>query len=186
MNAKCYGLLATMLLGYWASAVDAQERPQPGPELDVLKQLVGTWDASVEAAGNKSSGTMTFAIDVGGLWLTSHFQGTLAGLPYEGRGFDTYDAASKKYLGVWIDSMSTQPMQLEGSWDAEQKTMTYHGTGAGPEGMPMKFLSTLKVEDKDHLQWVINMVAPTGDKLQLASIRYVRKAAKPTAPATKP
>ena len=67
---------------------------------------------------------MTYKMEVGGLWLTSTFDGELGGMKFSGRGFDSYDPAKKKYVAVWMDSMSTSPMTMEGTHDKEKKTTT--------------------------------------------------------------
>ena len=102
----------------------AQESPKPGPEHDVLKKLVGNWDTTMKMGGMDSKGTVTYKMDLGGLWLTSEMKSELFGEKYTGRGFDTYDAGKKKYVMVWIDSMSTGALLMEGTYNTEKKTMT--------------------------------------------------------------
>src|SRR3954447_21038891 len=105
------------------SASFAQDFPKPGPETDVLKKLAGTWDATMKFAGGESKGVMTHKMDLGGLWLVSAFEGEFGGQKFAGKGFDSYDQAKKKYVGVWVDNMVTTPLVLEGSFDAGKKVM---------------------------------------------------------------
>src|SRR6516165_6630687 len=85
--------------------------PKPGPEHERLKELEGTWEANVEMPGMPASkGTMVYKMDLGGLWLTSNYTGDFGGQAFTGRGLDTYDPASKQYIGIWADSMVTSPM----------------------------------------------------------------------------
>jgi len=56
---------------------------KPGPEHEILKKSVGTWDATVEemapgAPAKTSKGTETAKL-VGGLWLVSDFKSEMAG-----------------------------------------------------------------------------------------------------------
>jgi len=45
---------------------------------------------------------------VGGLWLVSDFQGRWGSQPFHGHGTFGYDTSKKKYVGIWVDSMSTR------------------------------------------------------------------------------
>src|SRR4051794_1264879 len=62
--------------------------PKPGPEQEILKTEVGTWDATVESwmePGKPpltSKGTETNAL-LGGLWLTTDFKGEFMGTPFQ-------------------------------------------------------------------------------------------------------
>jgi hypothetical protein len=104
-----------------------QEGPRPGPEHERLKQMEGTWDAIANFGGMESKGTTVYKMDLGGLWLCTDYQGEVGGQKFTGKGMDTYDAAKKKYVAVWCDSMSTYPMVTEGTYDEAKKTLTMAG-----------------------------------------------------------
>jgi hypothetical protein len=85
---------------------------------------------------------------------------------------DTYDAAKKKYVGVWIDSMSTAPMVMEGTFDAAKKTLTMVGDGPGPDGKPTKHRTVSEWKDEDTIHFGMYM----GDATQPAfTVVYKRK-----------
>ena len=44
--------------------------------------------------------------------------------PFQGLGFTGYDNHPKKYVGVWIDNMTTSIMTSSGTFDAGGKTFT--------------------------------------------------------------
>src|SRR5262249_32330939 len=88
----------------------AQGPPKPGPEHELLKKHVGTWDTTMKADGMEFKGVVTFKMELGGLWLVGSLESDLAGQKFSGRSMDTYDAAKKKYVGLWFDSMSTTHM----------------------------------------------------------------------------
>jgi hypothetical protein len=117
-----------------APAARAQQPAKPGPEHEVLKKHVGTWDLTMKFAGAETKGTATYKMDLGGLWLASTFDGEVFGQKFSGRGMDTYDAARKKYVSVWFDSMSTYPMTMEGTFDPGKKALTLVGEGPGWTG----------------------------------------------------
>lgn len=168
---RCFCAIA-LTAALTAPAVQAQESPKPGPEHDVLKKLAGTWDATMKFGGAESKGTMTYKVDLGGLWLTSAFEGEFAGAKFSGKGFDSYDAAKKKYVGVWADSMTTSPLIMEGTYNAAKKAMTMTGDGTGPDGKPVKFKSVTTWKDDDNVTFDMY----TGDeKAPGFTIVYKRK-----------
>lgn len=153
-------------------AVRAQEGPKPGPEHEALKKLEGTWDATMKYGGAESKGTMVYKMELGGLWLTSSFEGSFGGAKFSGKGLDSYDAAKKKYVGVWVDSMVTSPLIMEGDYDKEKKAVTLTGDGIGPDGAKTKFKSVTEMKDDDTMHFSMYM----GDAKEPAfTIDYKRK-----------
>jgi hypothetical protein len=143
----CVAAVAGLIL---ASVGRAQEPPKPGPEHEVLKKLEGTWEATMKMMGTESKGTMVWKMDLGGLWLTSNFEGDFGGMKFQGRGFDSYDSMKKKYVAVWMDSMSTTPMTMEGTFDKETKTLTMAGEGV-QDGKPTKHKMVSQMKDDDNI-----------------------------------
>jgi len=153
-------------------AVRAQEPAKPGPEHANLKKLVGTWDTTMKMGGQETKGIATYKMDLGGLWLVSTFEGSIGADKFSGRGFDSYDAGKKKYVGVWFDSMSTSPMITEGTYDQATKTMTMTGEGPGMDGKPMKHKMVSVMPDDDTMNFAMYM----GDvKEPMFTILYKRK-----------
>lgn len=166
-------LLAVALVIAVGGRTAAQDfPPKPGPEHEVLKKWVGTWDATVTAMGNESKGVATYKMELGGLWLTSTFEGDFGGMKFGGRGLDSYDAARKKYVGIWVDSFSTSPLVMEGTYDKEKKTQTMTGEGPGEGGKNVKFKIVTIWKDDDTVNFSMYM----GDeKAPGFSIVYKRK-----------
>lgn len=142
-----FGTLA-LVIALASQFAGAQEPPKPGPEHDLLKKMVGSWDIVMKAGGMEMKGTVSSKMDLGGLWLASALKCEFPGGAFEGRGMDTYDAAKKKYISVWIDSMGTQPMIMEGTYDKEKNVLTMAGDGPGPDGKPAKWKSLTKFADE--------------------------------------
>ncbi len=169
-------LITVCAVAIWlAPYARAQEPPKPGPEHERLKQAEGTWEATIKTEEGESKGTMTYKMDLGGLWLVSQFEGDFGGQKFQGHGLDTYDAKKKKYVSVWVDSNSTTPMIMEGTYDNQAKALTMTGEGPGPEGKPVMFKSVLEHKDPDTM--VLNMsTAEKGGKDQpMMTITYKRK-----------
>ncbi|HVL13208.1 MAG TPA: DUF1579 domain-containing protein [Gemmata sp.] len=164
------GVVLAAVLG--ASAASGQDFPKPGPEHEVLKKMEGNWDLTMKFAGMESKGTVTYKMELGGLWLVGNLEGDLGGIKFSGKGMDTYDASKKKYVGIWVDSMSTSPMMLEGSYDKAKKTLTMAGDGPGMDGKPTKHTAVTEMPDDD----TINFSMFTGDAKEPAfTIVYKRK-----------
>jgi hypothetical protein len=118
---------------------------------------------------------MKYKMDLGGLWLVSEFEGEFGGLKFKGRGLDTYDAAKKKYVSVWADSMSTTPMMMEGTYDEKAKTLTLAGEGPGMDGPKTKYKSVLETKDDDTMLFTMSSPGKNGKDEVMINITYKRK-----------
>lgn len=155
----------------------AQEVASPGPEHKMLAEMAGSWECTITMAGvpGESKGTSESKMELGGLWLVTEFSGDFGGLPFQGRGLDGYDTAKKKYIGVWVDSMTTSPLVMEGDYDQEKKTLTTTGKGPGPEGKPVGYKAVTAHPDKDHQTFTLYLVGDDGQETSMMTIEYVRK-----------
>jgi hypothetical protein len=147
----------------------------PGPEHEELKKMEGTWTAKVKAGDSESAATMTCKMECGGLWLVSDFRGKHEGQPFQGRGLDGYDPKKKKYVSVWVDSMTPRPLLFEGTYDKEKKTLTMTGEGLGYDGKPARYKSVAHMPDDDHHTFTMYMVGPDGRENKMMTIEYTRK-----------
>ncbi len=164
--------LAILAVAAWATPGFSQEAPKPGPEHEVLKQMVGNWDLTMSFGGMESKGSVVYQMEVGGLWLVGNLKSELFGAKYTGKGLDTYDSSKKKYVGIWIDSMGTSPMILEGTYDKETKTMTMSGDGPGMDGKPTQYKSVTVFKDANTMNFSMYVA---GGKEPEFTIVYKRK-----------
>jgi hypothetical protein len=120
------------------AAAQMPPTPTPGPEHAILKEDVGTWDASIELvmpgapATPPSKGVEVNTMGCNGLCLITDFKGELMGGPFQGHGVSTWDPTKKKYVGSWSDSMAPGLAVTEATYDAAKKTMS--GTMDTPDG----------------------------------------------------
>src|ERR1041385_3654754 len=147
----------------------------PGPEHETLKKLEGTWSAKVKMGESESMGTMTYKMECGGLWLTSDFRSEFDGQKFQGRGVDGYDPEKKKYVSVWVDSMSTRPMFLEGTHDKDKKTTTMTGEAPGPDGKLAKHKMVTHMADDDHMTFTMYVIDSDGKENKVMTIEYARR-----------
>ena len=153
----------------------AQDLPKPGPEHARLKEMEGTWDAVMEMGGQKSKCVATYKSICGGMWIESDFEGDLGGIQFKGHGLDGYDLQKKEYVGLWVDSMSSTPLNSVGTYDADKKTLKMTGTSTGPDGKPAKHTMTSVMKDADHMTFKMSMVGPDGQEQPAFTIEYTRK-----------
>ena len=151
----------------------SQEMPRPGPEHKLLKNLEGTWDTTMKAGGKESRGKVTYKMELGGLWLAGSLESEMFGTKFSGKSLESYNPVKKKYVSVWVDSMSTAPVIMEGTYDKEKKTLTMAGEGPGMGGKPTRYKSVSKMPDAD----TVEMTMWIGDgKEPMFTITYKRKA----------
>jgi uncharacterized protein DUF1579 len=152
--------------------------PQPGPEHELLKKDVGTWDATIEMLmppGPPSKGTETSVMGPGGLWLISDFKSEMMGAPFQGHGVTGWDSSKKKYVGTWVDSMSSGISLSESTYDAAAKTATGSLEGPGPDGQPMKMKAVTQYKDDDTRVFTMFMAGPDGKEAPTMRITYKRR-----------
>jgi hypothetical protein len=174
--ALCTCSLAASALGQF---------PQPTEEHALLKKDVGTWKATIKmwmgpdgqadasAAPSESQGEEVNRM-LGEFWCVSTFQGEFGGMKFEGHSVNGYDAKQKKFVGSWVDSISSNPMHMSGTYDAKTKTLTSESTSIGADGKEMKGKSTLVYQDDDHRLLTMYEIRD-GKEVKSMEITYVRK-----------
>ena len=145
--------LAASALAPSAEAQGPPPVPEPTAEHKLLAADAGTWDATIKTflGGPEplvSKGVEVNEVMTGGLWVLSRFEGSFGPAKFEGRGQYSYDAAKKKYVGTWIDSMAPTVSVLEGTYDAKAKTMSYVGDGYDP-AQQVKYTQRMVTTMKD-------------------------------------
>lgn len=169
----------------FSAALAAQQQgppmPKPGPEHALLKMDEGSWDAVVEfalapgAPVQTSKGVETNTMGCGGMCLISNFRGEAMGAPFEGHGVTTWDAAKKKYVGSWTDSMSSGLAIAEMTYDAAAKK--FNGWMEGPDmtGNVVKTRSEVVLKDANSRVMTAWMTGPDGKEMQVMKITYTRR-----------
>lgn len=105
---------------------EEMQMPQPTPEHAELQKHVGEYEGTLtyfqpgmEEMSTTAQETVTSA---GPFWTVSNFTCDFMGMPYEGHGCSGYDPVKKKYIGTWIDNMSSYLAVMEGEHDAAKST----------------------------------------------------------------
>ena len=173
-----------LLLGFaLAPAIGAAQAPQmptPGPEHALLKEDVGTWDATIEvlmpgAPPGTSAGVEVNTLGCGGLCLSTEFKGTVMGAPFQGAGVTTWDPQKKVYVGSWSDSMTAGLALSEGTWDAAKKTMSATMLTPDGAGGTVKLRSVVEYTPDGKRVFSLFMPGPDGKDVPSMRITYARQ-----------
>jgi hypothetical protein len=154
----------------------------PGDAHKSLQGMVGTWDAEVTSwmepgqPPTKSKGVSENRMVLGGRWVESKFTGDMMGMPFEGIGYTGYDNFKKKYMGTWMDNMSTAVMVSEGTFDNAGKVMTSTSTMDDfMTGKATTFRMITTMVDADQHLFEMYGPDPTGKEVKQMEIRYKRR-----------
>ncbi|MDX1661169.1 MAG: DUF1579 domain-containing protein [Gemmatimonadota bacterium] len=146
------------------------EAVSPNEHHAALDPLTGSWshDLTFWQAPDAEPMTMTATSEakwiMGGRYVVSDYTGEFMGMPFEGRDLIGYDNAKEKYFSVWIDNMSTGPLQTWGTYDADTRILTFEGTTVDPmSGEEIRQKSTVKILDDGRLLYESYMPGPDGE-----------------------
>jgi hypothetical protein len=160
--------------------------PKPTKEHRVFRSEVGVWDAIVktfmspDGKATESKGTEVNRLLPGGLWLVSDFKGEFAGQPFQGRGQYGYDTAKKKYVGTWVDTMSTSLLIMEGTYDEAMKMLTLLGDMVDEKGKTLKTKSVSTTKNDGSREFTIYMKSDQfgPDFVKMMEISYKKQPRK--------
>ncbi|TAH38711.1 MAG: DUF1579 domain-containing protein [Planctomycetota bacterium] len=173
--------------GLTAAALSRDQAPQdpaammakPTAEHEVLKLDEGTWKAQTKfwMAPNQEpeagTGVETNTMSLNGLWLVSDYKDD-SGM-FAGHGVAGYDTQKKKYVGAWVDTMTTHLGLSEGTWDKGKKTMTWTGEGTDmATGKPAKFRTVVTYPDAKTRHAEAFMTGADGKEWKNLEIHYTR------------
>jgi hypothetical protein len=123
----------------------------------------------------KTTATARNEMIMGGRYQVSKSTGTMMGAPFEGMSLTGYDNAKKIFTSIWVDNFGTGTITMEGMWDEQGKTITYHGTGVDPvTGKDVKMREVLKILDND-TQSIEMYDTKNGKESKTMEIRSTRK-----------
>jgi Protein of unknown function (DUF1579) len=152
----------------------------------VLARDAGTWDATVACfrAGPDTTpelfqGVETNTVMAGGLWVLSDFRGEFAGQPFQGRGQTGYDAKTGKYVGTWVDSMTSRLTLLEGTFDERAQVLSMLCDGVDPAtgaAIKMKHVTAYKADGSRIHTMSILPEGADGPPIKVMEIAYTRRA----------
>lgn len=152
----------------------------PGEHHQEIAKFAGTWHGKVthhdpmSGKVENSEGTMVSTLVLGGRWLRQEWKGEFQGQPFDGVGYWGYDNVKKQYKGLWMDTMSTAFMAMDGGFDAAKKVYTCSGETDSPMG-PMTMKEVITIKDANHHTFDMFMPGPDGKDMKVMTIEYTKK-----------
>ena len=125
-----------------------------------------------------SEGVEVVKLMPGGLWAQSEFDGKFGDQVFHGCGVTGYDSRKAKYVGTWVDSMSTEIMMMEGDYDSASHTLTMFAKGTDPAGKAYDAKMTSKHESNDTRVFTMLMKSEQtkGEYVKVMEITYKKRA----------
>jgi hypothetical protein len=159
----------------------APQMPPPVKEHQWLQQFVGDWDSEAEIVMEPGKPPMKMkskdvARMVGGFWVVIEGKGEAMGAPFHSYLTLGYDSDKKKYVGTWIDSMTSILWKYEGTVDAAGKTLTLETEGPchlNP-GKLSKFREITEFKSNDHRVFTSNVLGADGKWTTLITVNSRR------------
>lgn len=176
------GLIGLLAMACAATNLQAQfPTPEVTKEHKVLKKDVGVWEGEMklwmapDQEPMVSKGTERNRM-LGGFWLLSNYTADLGGQEFRGHGQFGYDVKKKKYVGTWVDSMTTSISTMEGTYDEAKDEMTMFMTSIDPEsGKEVKAKSVTKYTGKNTRLFTMYMADPSGGDAWMKSMEISYK-----------
>jgi hypothetical protein len=161
---------------------EMHEMPKPQKEHAWLMQLEGEWISDVKMPGApdqpgvETKGSET-ARSIGGFWIVAENKGDMMGTPFTGLLTLGYDTNKDKYIGTWIDSVTSYMWVYEGSVDSTGKVLTLNTEGPSPMNpeTTCKFKETLELKGHDHKVFTSSFQDESGEWQTMVTINYQRK-----------
>jgi len=178
-------LIAATLCLIGVPSLRAQEPQLPPPEAahKWLDQLVGEWTTeSTAVAPNgeefKCQGKAT-AKSLGGYWVIITIDTQMGDDVMRGVMTVGYDPKSKKYVGTWVDSMTSYLWKYEGKLDESGKILPLEAAGPNmlvPDSDKLlTYRDTLEIKSKDHFVLSGSVEASPGNWVTFMTMNFNRK-----------
>jgi hypothetical protein len=158
------------------------EMPAPVKEHEWLDRFVGEWESVAEITPEPDHEPIQYKSTesvrrVGGFWIVGENKGEMMGKPVTSILTLGYDPDRKKYVGTWIDSVSSYLWQYEGTVDAAGNVLTLETEGACPleEGKTRKFRDVTEFKSPDHRVFTTSMLGDDGKWVTLMTVNSHRK-----------
>ncbi len=127
----------------------------PVPEMAPLELFIGPWSVTEShldtrgqvIASAKGSEEINWILDYHAIRRV--YTSSSGQKAFKAHGTLAWNAAEKKYHGVWFDNVSnTGPSIVKGTWDASTRTMLFEVESAGPSG-PLRHRVVEKFESPE-------------------------------------
>jgi hypothetical protein len=178
---RCLVVASLVGAGFVARDVIQDEKDAGGMQAEPLTEEhkwlaegAGKWKAAgkFNMGGNwvPISGVQTNTMQAGGRWQLIEFKDDQG---FVGNGISGFDTGKKKFVSVWVDSMSSDFAPAEGTLSADKKTLTMNFT-ITREGKRIAVTETVTRKDKDTTVFEMMHAGPDGKSEKVLEITYTR------------
>ena len=153
----------------------------PGEPHKLFTSLAGSWTTTTKEwmepgkPPTESPGTAEMKMLLDGRFLYQEYNSQMMGQPFYGIGIDAYDNLRKRYVTVWLDTMSTGVFTMEGTASADGKTITLKGQHGEPGGGHMTHRAIWKIVDNNTQTFEMYGTHGHGKEVKMLEITYSRK-----------
>lgn len=167
---KSYMLNAVILSLFCVHyAAIGQETPKPTQEHGWLQKFTGDWITESKATMVPGQPPMDCSWKMssrtlGGFWILNEMKGDMSGAPMICVQTIGYDEGKKKYVGTWIDSMTSFMWKYEGAVDSSGTTLTLVADGPNfmADGELTKFQDIYEFKSDDEILTSSRMLGTDG------------------------
>jgi len=155
----------------------------PGEPHKLLAKLEGSWTTRTrgwmepDKPPVDSTGTCEQKLVLDGHYLQQVYTGDMMGVPFTGINLLGYDNHARKYVSVWLDSMSTAIYYFEGTASADGRTITQKCGYDDPLRGPSVWRSVTRIRDENTLEYEMFITPKGGKKEKMMEMTVVRKEA---------
>jgi len=153
----------------------------PGEPHQLLASLAGSWTTKTKEWMDpqkqpvESTGSVDAKMVLGGRFLQQEINGTMHGRPHTGIWTIGYDNLLKRYVSTWIDSMGTQIFMMDGTANADGRTITFTGQHAEVGGGHMSHRAVWKIVDSDNQEFIMYGAHHGAEEVKMLEVIYTRK-----------
>jgi hypothetical protein len=154
----------------------------PGPAHKKLDPLAGRWTYTAkfwmapDQPPMEMKGTAERKWIMGGRFLQDDVNNEGVAMPFQGLGLTGYDNHLKKYVGTWVDSMTTSIMHSVGEVDASGKVFTMRHEDFDPMfNQTIKSRDVTRITGPDSHTIEFYRTMPDGKETKAGEIHFTRK-----------
>jgi len=162
------------MMAQWQAAMT------PSADHARLTPMVGTWRAKTTftmapgAPPQVHEGTSVHRFVLGGRYLEQIYKGIAMGMPFEGIGYTGYDNVKKRYVGTWMDTFCTGPMNSVGVGRPTDEKIDFVADSIEPSGKKKVFEAIVRIRNHEHHSYEMWTKGPNGKKFRAMLVEYER------------
>ena len=177
-NAQVTIALMVCLCGHSFAQDRAANEP---PELAVIRNYVGVWDAEIEVwpQGPTSPSTKFKGVETnrafGTHWIASDFDSEFMGQTMSVHSIVGYDLDKKSLVGTIVDA-GPYAATMTGKWDKKSNSVTWTTNGKTPSGDPILQETVIRQESPNERVLILSTPGKPKQKFsKFMQIKFVRR-----------